>query len=66
MQPSEPVESYVAAVALRDALQSLPLDDMRDDALVVIGHRVPQSIEDKVARYLVTLIETIRDNNLHE
>ena len=59
MQPSEPVDSYVAAIALRERLSWLDFAQWREEAMVVIRHRVPDSIEDKVARHLVELISAI-------
>ncbi len=61
MQPSESLEGYRAAVELRERLLALPLAEMREAAMVVIRHRVPDSIEDKVARHLVALIQTIEE-----
>ena len=53
---------YVEAVALRERLLDIDLQQMREDAMVVIGHRVPKSIEDKVARYMVKLIDAIQND----
>lgn len=71
MQPSDSIAAYVAAHDERDAyrhgyevytrLTWLDLAQMREDAETVIRHRIPDSIEDKVARHLVALINTIQE-----
>ena len=62
MQPSESVDVYREAVELCERLLAIDIAQMRADAEKVLRLRVTQSIENKVARHLAALIETIEND----